>query len=814
MLRNYFKTAVRHLRKNRTFSFINIAGLAIGTLCCLYIVLFVDDQYSYDRQHRGVADLYRVNTLITAGGNDWSSGSSSPAIVRAMKREIPEVRDYTRIQDLAMLGAGKQLIKYNEKAFYEPDLFFVDSTFFDVFRFHFVQGSPDGVLAEPYTVVLLQSLAEKLFGGAEAVGKTIRISNSYGKHDFRVTGVVDESLGKSHLHAQLFAAMSSKGMGAYAYDYEEYAGENVVFSYVRLQPGASPGAVEKKLPALLQKYGAEQLKRRGMKKELVLQPVRTIHTTTRWGAGLDKPVSPAFLGILLSIATLIQLIACINFMNLSTARAARRAKEVGVRKVLGVGRRGLVRQFLGESFLLSLMGVLIALPLLATSLSWLNRMTNANVEWSLMADPKVWGILAGVVALTGLVAGSYPAFYLSAFNVTKVLKGNFTSQLSAAGIRRVLVVFQFTLSIGLMAAIIVIHSQLYFVAHKDLGFERDQQLVFAFNTDDARTRISAFMSDLQQVPEIKTASNSSFYLSQYVPNNWIFQVAGGAEAPKQMATFITSDEHFVSAAGIRILSGRDLQLQDSERVLINETLARGLGLDVAKAPGTRLFEVNGNPRPVEIVGVMKDFNYNSLHEDIKPFMVRYGPNGLSGWGFKLSYVTVKISAAEYGPVLAKVEKLWHKDLPGEPFVYSFLRDEVQKQYDAEATLSAIINTFTGMAIFISCLGLFGLAAFSAEQRTKEIGVRKVLGASEAAIVRLLSKDFIRLTGIAFLIAAPLAWWAMNKWLEGFALAYRIRISWWMMSSAGAIALLVTLLTVGVQALKAALANPVRSLRSE
>jgi putative ABC transport system permease protein len=525
-------------------------------------------------------------------------------------------------------------------------------------------------------------------------------------------------------------------------------------------------------------------------------------------------MSAAFLNILLSIAIMIQVIACINFMNLSTARAAKRAKEVGVRKVLGAEKGQLIRQFLGESFFMALTGVCVALPLLTLTLPWLNRITQADVSLAGVVSVRMGLLFAGLVLVTGIVAGSYPAFYLSAFNSTRVLKGNFTSRISAAGIRRGLVVFQFVLAIGLIASITVIHSQLYHIAHTDLGFDKEQQLVFAFHTPEARARIKPFANDLRQLSEVKEASNSSYYFSQMIGNDWIYSLVPDDVAKAQGVPFITCDEHFVRTEGIRLVSGRDFRQQDSDRVLVNENYCRKLGLDVMKAPGTRLYPVNSKSAPLEIVGVMKDFNAGSLHEELSPLMLRYGPNGLSGWGLTLSYLNVRTATVDYRGLLDKISRIWHADLPGEPFGFTFLRDEIQNQYESEAVLGNIINTFTGMAIVISCLGLFGLAAFSAERRRKEIGVRKVLGASTSAIARLLSLEFVRLVAAAFMIAAPVAWWAMNKWLEGFAPAYRIGISWWMLGLSGGVALLVTLLTVGMQAVRAAVANPVESLRSE
>lgn len=810
MLKNYFKTAFRFLVKNKTFSFINILGLAIGTLCCLYIVLYVQDQYSYDRHHKNANDIYRITTYLKLPGNDVHNNSTcSPPIAPAMKKDFPEVIEFTRLVNPGMLGVKQHMLRYKEKSLYEKDAFFVDSTFFNVFTYHFVGGNPANALTEPYSIVLLKPTADRLFGKEDPVGKTIDIENGYGKHDFKVTAVVDESLGKSNINANMFITMNSGGIGEYVRQNTVWSGNNFTGSYIKLSPNANAAALESKLPAFLNKYGAQQLKDIGMEKKLHLQPISSIHTTTSYEVEFTKTVSPAFLNILLLIAALIQLIACINFMNLSTARASKRAKEVGVRKVIGAGRKDLIKQFMSESFFLSLTSVLIALPLLLLALPYLNQLTKADIHLSFFTDHRVWLLLGGITILTGLVAGSYPAFYLSAFQAIKVMKGNFTSHISAAGIRRTLVVFQFALSVLLIAGIIVIYSQLNYIQQKDLGFDKNQKLIFSFYTEDTKNKMNLFANDLRQLGEVRTVSRSNNYLSQFVSHDHGVYLAGGNETVAVDVQNMSTDEYFVKANGIRIITGRDFRVNDTGRVLVNETLLRRLGLKPGQAPGTRLYSHYG-PDPetfVEIVGVMKDFNYNSLHNDVRPFMLEYNPRR-----YDVSTLIVAANSRNYQSLLGKMEKLWHKDLPGTPFEYSFLDDEVNKQYEAEITLSRIINSFTLMAILISCLGLFGLAAFSAEQRKKEIGVRKVLGASVPGIVRLLSKDFLRLVCISILIAVPIAWWAMDKWLQAFA--YRINISWWMFALAGLITALIALITVSFQAIKAAVANPVRSLRSE
>jgi putative ABC transport system permease protein len=460
--------------------------------------------------------------------------------------------------------------------------------------------------------------------------------------------------------------------------------------------------------------------------------------------------------------------------------------------------------------LLALISVLIALPLLIVCLPWLNRITGSSVDISFLENYRIWLMLLGLVLVTGLLAGSYPAFYLSAFKPIRVIKGNFTSHISASGIRKGLVVFQFVLSITLVISIVVIYDQLNYIKTKDLGFDKDQRLVFTFNSGGSFDGLPHFMDDVRKLADVREVSNASQYISANALYNNGFMLPGQSSNEQTNSSYIVGDKDFVPANGIKILSGRDFREGDSAwtviKVLINETFAHHLGLTPATAPGTRLHDLNS--RKFEVIGVMKDFNFSSLHQPVDNFMVwitntRYGywPN-----------VVVHANTGNYKTMLGQVERIWHKDVPGVPFEYLFLDEAVQKQYETDIAMSRVINSFTLAAILISCLGLFGLAAFSAEQRSKEISIRKVLGASVPGLVRLLSKDFVRLVLIALVIASPIAWWAMNKWLQNFA--FKVPIQWWMFALAGALAIGIALSTIGFQAIRAALANPVKSLRNE
>jgi putative ABC transport system permease protein len=811
MIRNYLTTAVRFLLKNKTFSFINIFGLAMGTLCCLYILLYLQDQYSYDKHHKDAANIYRIVTSSEMAGYKDQMATSSPPIAAAIKHDFPEVVQFTRLYSAGVFGNTRHMLTYKDRVFNETGLIFVDSTFFDVLAYHFVYGKNDrDLLAEPFSIVLSKPTSVKLFGNENPIGKMITIDDAFGRHDYKVNGVVDESLGKTHIEANIFVTMRSGGFGHYLVNNSQWAINSMMFSYIKLRPGSDAKALEKKLPDLLNKYGAQQMKAVGMKKALHLQPITSVHTTQGYEYEISKTISPTLLSILAGIAIMIQLIACINFMNLSTARASRRAKEVGVRKVVGAWRSDLIKQFMGESFLLTLIGVSLSIPLLYIAIPYLNQVTQCNIQFSLLNHFNIWLMLVGIVVITGIVAGSYPAFYLSAFKAIKVIKGNFTNQVSASGIRSSLVVFQFFLSIGLITAIIIIYSQLNYIKNKDLGFDKNQKLIFNFYTGDTQKKMAPLATDLRQLAEVKSISLSDSYLSRNTGSDYPVFLSGGNASTAVDAENMGADENFLKTNGIKLISGRDFYDKDTLETLVNETLCKRLGLQPDKAPGTKLYSqyLNHSIHSFEIVGVMKDFNYYSLHEAVGPFMIFYNGNPDDYF----SFMTVSVNSGAYTSLLSKMEAIWKKDLPGTPFEYSFLDQEVQRQYQAEVSLSNIINSFTSMAILISCLGLFGLAAFSAEQRQKEIGIRKILGASVTGVVGLLSREFVKLVGIAFVLATPLSWWAMNKWLEAFA--YRVPVAWWMFAAAGAVSMLIALITVSFQAIKAAVANPIKSLRSE
>lgn len=803
------KSGIRNLWKNKTYSAINITGLVVGTVCCLYLLLYVGEHYSFDTHHEDNENIYRINTTLKSSDNTAILASASPPIAPALDKDFAEVVQYTRVVNT--FNVKKHLLLYEEKSFYEEKMHYVDSTFFEIFSYHFVYGDSETALKEPNSVVLFESISQKIFGTENPVGKTIIIDNSYGKSPFKVTGVVNESLGKSHLQTNILLTMNSGGLGEYVLGNDAWAGNNFAYSYIKLHPETDVTQFEKKLPDFLNLYGHQQLKDFGFNKTIHLQSISSIHNTVGFENEAGKIVSSSFLKFLLIIAGLIQLIACINFMNLSTARASKRAKEVGVRKVIGAGKFDLIRQFLGESMIISFVSIILALFILYLAMPLLNQLTQSELSFSLLKDINYLTAIAGLTIITGLIAGSYPAFYLSAFQVVKVFKGEFNNFISATGVRKSLVVFQFVFSISLITGIIIIKSQLNFLQNKDLGFETDQQLIFTFHTDDTKAVIPAFIEELKQLPEVSVVSRANNYPSQFVFNDMSLYPPGGNMAQAIGIQFMVADEHFIDANGIELLSGRNFRLHDSTGVLVNESVIKKMGLNTETAPGTRIYSQRGSTEEdiisYEILGVMKDFNYNSLHVELNPFMMQYDPQNPS-----LANVIVRTESEDYASLLAKIEKIWSAKVPSTPFEYVFLEDEVQKQYETESTLSGIINAFTMIAILISCLGLLGLTIFSTEQRKKEFGIRKVIGASVSDIVALISKDFMYLILISFVIAVPVVWWAMSEWLKDFA--YQIEMRWWMFALAGLITGSFALLTICLQAVKSAVANPVQSLKSE
>jgi putative ABC transport system permease protein len=812
MIKNYFKIAFRNLSRNKAFSFINIFGLAIGLATCLLIMLYEFSELGYDSQNKDADRLYRIASASDLKGSakEKAWAATSAPIAWGLKTDMPEIEDVTRLLKFPTLD--QMLLKYGQgkesKQFYETNGYYVDSTFFRIFTYEFKHGNVLTALNEPNSIVISEEVAQKIFVNENPLGKTINIGMPYGNFNYTVRGVFKDAGIKSHIPAHFFLSMRNGDVGTWVDLQTNWATNNIFHTYVKLKAGTEPKRFEKKLKPFIDRRAGTDLKALGVSRQLILQPVRDIYLRS----DLDDEISPngsiTRLYILGSIALFVLIIACINFMNLSTARSEKRAKEVGVRKVMGAEKKSLVFQFLSESVLMSVLSLLLALLLASALLPLFNNLTQKNLR--LFDQPLIWISIAGLTLCTGVLSGLYPAFYLSSFKPIAVLKGKLLNTFSATAVRKGLVVFQFTISICLVLGAIVITQQLNFMENQQLGFNKKQQIILPLKDQNAIRNYLPLKNELLKNTGVKTVASGSTYPGITNVEDMLFYPDGKTIHDVVDIRLANVGNDYFETLGFTILNGRGFSKEftaDSNSIVLNEAALKELGYDVKTAVGKKLhYDFQGIHNTMQIVGVVKNFNFESLYSSIKPF----GFNTLLG--NKYSYVIVNVSTNNYTSLLKEMDQSWKKINPNIPFVYSFLDRDFQNNYEKDQRASVIVSLFTFIAILIACLGLFGLSAFSAEQRIREIGIRKVLGASVGNITSLLSKDFIRLVLIAIIIASPIAWFGMNKWLEDFA--YKIQISWWMFASAGLLALFIALITVSFQAVKAGLASPVKNLRSE
>ena len=819
MLKSYIRVAWRNLMKNKVFSFINIIGLSVGLTCCMLITLYILNETGYDRYQKDADNIYQLGTEFIGLGNFSMLPNTPAGMGETMKNVFPEIVQTTRLARL--YSEDKTLLQYNLKngdsrSFYETKGTLADSTFFRMFSYKFREGNPATALSNPNTVVLSEEIANKLFGNEPALNKVIRISSSTnGDHDFQVTGVFVPMHRPSHIDARFFMSM----MGGKIADFikqqtGDLASNNLYYTYLQVRPGTDPKKLEAKFPPFIEQFAGKKLKAFGFNRRQFLVPLKKIHLEPRVVDNFTPGGSVTYLYILGSIALFTLLIACINFMNLATAQSARRSSEVGIRKVLGAEKRSLVSQFLGEAVLMSLLAFLLALLFTRMLLPLFNALSGKELTLTFSGDALVIAGFLVLAIVTGLIAGSYPAFYLSSFNPARVLKGKFSNSLSAINLRKGLVVFQFIISVVLIVASVVIANQMQYLRSANLGFDKDWQVIVPLRSTNAKDIYASFKAELLKRPNISNVGASTFYPGIANVSDNIFFKDGQSMQEARDVKMNYIDARYLQTVGVQPVAGRlfaeDYFTQDTSvgTIVLNETAVR---LFEFKSPAAAVnqhlhFTFNDSTYNFNIVGVVKDFHFEDLHVPIGPY------------GFQLNnpprfnYAVVHVKPGNVDASLQSIEMVWHKLNPNEPFDYSFLDKDFQRNYDAETRLSGIVSNFTIIAILISCLGLFGLATFSAEQRIKEIGVRKVLGASVTSIVTLLSKDFLKLVGIAILIASPLAWWVMHKWLQSFA--YRTSISWTVFVITTLAALFIALFTISFQAIRAAIANPVKNLRNE
>jgi putative ABC transport system permease protein len=818
MLRNYLKIAWRNLMKSKIFSFINIVGLSVGLTCCMLIAVYLYNEVSYDKYHKNIDQLYQLATTFVKDGKEDKTPNTPAPMAAAMKQEFPEIAGTTRL--LALFADDKTLLQYKEgkaepKSFYETKGFLADASFFKLFTYNFIEGDPATALKEPNTIVLKEEIARKLFGNQPALNKVIHVnSNTNGEFDFKVSGVYEPFDKPSQIDARFFMSIPGGFMEQFEKQQTDMVSNNMFNTFFLLKPGADAKKLEAKFPAFVDKYMGTGLKAAGFYKKQFLIPVKDLHLYSGMSNDISSSgtVSSTYLYILASIALFTLLIACINFMNLSTARSSKRSAEVGIRKVLGAEKKSLVKQFLGESLLMSMIAFVIAFGITQLLLPAFSHVAGRNLSLDFSGQ---WVIIAGFFLLsviTGLLAGSYPAFYLSSFQPAKVLKGRFTNSLSAVALRKGLVIFQFIISVVLIIASVVITKQMRYLRSSDLGFTKDQQIVIPLRSTAAKNIYASLKNDIKVNPQVENTGATLYYPGIVNPSDMGLYKEGKTVNDAKDVHTNWVDESLLQTLGVKPVAGRlfskDFPSDTSQRMILNEEAIKQLGFrSPQEAVGGKVaFDWRGESYTWIIVGVVKDFHYQDLHEPIAPYAFQ-----LNNRPF-YNYLIVHSKAANVSSLLNSIQASWHKLNPNEPFEYSFLDEDFQKNYEAESRLAAIVGYFTAIAILISCLGLFGLATFSAEQRTKEIGVRKVLGASITGIVALLSKDFLKLVAISIVIASPVAWWVMNKWLQDFA--YRTNINWTVFVITTVTALLIALITISFQAIRAAVSNPVKSLRTE
>jgi putative ABC transport system permease protein len=806
MFSNYFKIAFRNLRRSKFTTTINIAGLALGIASCLLIVLFVQHELSYDRYNEKADRIYRVVLRGKMQVGELKEANVMPPVAATLKKDFPEIEEATRIRPY-----GTPRIVYGNKLFNEDQIAFVDSSFFRVFTVPLIKGDPNTALVEPNTIVISRSVAKKYFGNEDPIGKAVLFKDN--KYTAVVTGMFDEIPSNSHFHFGILASMSTLPESR-----EPTWLSSNFFTYLVLPKHYDYKKLEAKLPREIDRYVSpqlqqamgltmEQFRKNGNSIGLYLQPLTDIHLHSDLTGNIEPTGSLSYVYIFSAVAIFMLLIACINFMNLSTAAAFKRAREVGIRKVMGSVKGQLIRRFLLESLVLTAIALALALVLVSIALPFFNDITGQHLDLRLSTHP--W-LIPGLLALglfTGLLAGSYPAFFLSSFNPVIVLKGKLTGGKGSAGFRSGLVVFQFFISISLIIGTMVVYDQLSYMRNKDLGYNKDQVLVVQeiYWLGDKK---NAFRQQLLQDPRVMSVTTSGFLPAGPTNGNNFFAYSDNNKNQMIKNLCYDVDENYIPTLGMTMTKGRNFSKEygsDSTAIIVNESAVRAFGWKDNPLEHTITHaENNGVTTTFHVIGVVKDFNFRSLHEQITPLLMKLGPD--------YNNFIVKIRTKDVKELLSTLQHHWSAMTSEAAFSYSFLDQRFDNTYRSEQNIGLIMGIFAGLTIFVACLGLFGLATFTAAQRVKEIGIRKVLGADVTGLVALLSKDFLKLVGIAFLVAAPVAWWAMNRWLQDFA--YRITMSWWIFAGAAFLSLLVALLTIGSQALKAAMANPVKSLRSE
>jgi putative ABC transport system permease protein len=801
MSKNSLVTALRNLTKYKVFSTINIMGLAVGMSICILIMLWVIKELSYDRYHANADHIYRLCMDANIGGNQIQAPISNSPTASAMIQDFPEVIDAVRIQT-----QDKVLVELGSKRFYEENVAYADNSIFNVFSFPMIGGDPKTALATAFSIVLTRSMAEKYFGDEDPIGKTLRLN---GEHDYTVTGIVQDVPVNSHFIFDMLCSFET----LYQED-REHLEQWLEFSYATyllLAENSDYHALEQKFPAFIDRHMGKELTSIGSTIDYFLQPLTDIHLYSQMNLASSDDGDIENVYLFSCIALFVLLIACFNFINLSTARSSMRAKEVGVRKTFGAVKGKLIQQFLGESIIYSFLSLILAVILLEIFIPVFNSITQDRLTVDYFHPPWLIPGLAALALIVGLVAGIYPAFFLSSFKPIRVFKGNLRLGAANVRFRSALVVSQFAISIALIIGTFTIYDQLLYMRHKKLGFIQDQVLVITEVNDAPGQALHTLKHELAKITGVVSVSETNRIPGEDIRKS-VFVPEGYSEDQAQMMDQIYADPDYIPTLGIEMAAGRnfsaDLAMDTSESVIINETAARKFGWDnpVGKLIKTPNITENGLEWiPKTVIGMVKDFHNTSLHLKIEPLAIRYLTSNPD-------LICVKVSGDDITHTINLITKKWDEIYPNRPMDYFFLDESFDRMYRSDERLGNIALSFAVLAIFVGCLGLFGMSSFTAERRTKEIGIRKTLGASAIGIVGLLSREFLVLVTVANVLAWPIGYYAMYKWLQSFA--YHANLSAIPFMFAGLLALLIALVTVCFQSIKAALANPVDSLRYE
>lgn len=799
MLKNLLKISIRTILKDRTYSLLNVTGLTIGITCSMFLLMYILHELSYDRYHENAKNIYRVVSNIKETDNAFTWAVAQIPLADELRDNYPEVQNAVRF-----FGTGRTIYKNGEKQFYEEEFYLTDSTVFDMFTYKFIHGEPATALDNPFTLVLTETTAKKYFSDiSEAVGQSIQ--NEAGE-EFKITGIIEDVPLNSHF---IFDGLISRSTRR---DFVGSWGNFGVFTYIQLPEGYDLSKMYTSFDKIIKERVNPIFEQFGIKIVYELQPILDIHLYSKIQDEAEEGGDITYIYIFASVAAFMLLIACINYMNLATARSVNRAKEVGVRKVMGSQRRQLIAQFIAESVVIALIAMVISLVLIYVLLPTFNSLANKSLPFSYIFQGPIILSLLAIVIFVGIVGGSYPAFYLSGFSPINVLKGKLTTKGGSAVFRKFLVAFQFMISIFMLISTLIVFDQLQFMRNKDLGFEKERVVRIGMNERALREKSQVLINQLKQMPEISSVGTASSSPGLGIGKLLLKVEDNEGKLVDRGVDLYAADYDFVSTLGMKVVTGRDFSREfpsdTTFGALVNESMVKRMSWE--NPIGKKFVFSDGNPDTPDnertVVGVVKDYHQNSLYDPIEPLMILMAPRN--------GFVFVRTEEGDVRKSLAAIESAWKEIFPTYTFEYDFLDADFNSQYQADEKRSQIFTAFSGLTIVIACLGLLGLAAFTTEQRTKEIGVRKVIGASVQNLVVLISREFFLLVGIGMIVAFPLAWFFTNDWLQNFAYRIELKGEWPTFILSALLAFIITLMTVGFHVVRAASANPVKSLRDE